>query len=49
MNSIDVFRKSDLGRKETKTQSLGMLPREARTLLIMIDGKKLSTLLRVAW
>lgn len=40
MNSSDVFRKSDLGREEIKTQSLGVLPREARTLLIMIDGKK---------
>ena len=40
MNSSNVFRKSDLGRKEIKTQSLGVLPREARTLLIMIDGKK---------
>lgn len=35
-----MFRKSDLGREEIKTQSLGVLPREARTLLIMIDGKK---------
>ena len=40
MNSSDVFQKSDLGREEIKTQSLGVLPREARTLLIMIDGKK---------
>ena len=40
MNNSDVFRKSDLGREEIKTQSLGVLPREARTLLIMIDGKK---------
>lgn len=40
MNSSDVFRKSDLGREEIKSQSLGVLPREARTLLIMIDGKR---------
>lgn len=40
MNSNDIPRKSDLGREEIKTQSLGVLPREARTLLIMIDGKK---------
>ncbi len=39
MNSNDIFRKSDLGRQEIKSQSLGVLPREARTLLIMIDGK----------
>lgn len=40
MNNSDVFRKSDIGRQEIKNQSLGVLPREARTLLIMIDGKK---------
>lgn len=40
MNSSDIPRKSDLGREEIKSQSLGVLPREARTLLIMIDGKK---------
>lgn len=40
MNNNDVFRKSDLGREEIKNQTLGVLPREARTLLIMIDGKK---------
>ncbi len=40
MNYSDVFRKSDLGREEIKSQSLGILPREARTLLIMIDGKR---------
>ncbi|MGO2734308.1 hypothetical protein [Psychrobacter sp.] len=40
MNYGDVFRKSDLGRAEIKSQSLGVLPREARTLLIMIDGKR---------
>ena len=40
MNYGDVFRKSDLGRAEIKSQSLGILPREARTLLIMIDGKR---------
>ncbi len=40
MNHSDVFRKSDIGRDEIKTQSLGVLPREARTLLIMIDGKR---------
>ena len=40
MNYGDVFRKSDLGREEIKSQSLGVLPREARTLLIMIDGRR---------
>ena len=40
MNNNDIFRKSDLGREEIKNQSLGVLPREARTLLIMIDGRK---------
>lgn len=40
MNDSDVFLKTDLGRNEIKSQSLGILPREARTLLIMIDGKR---------
>lgn len=40
MNNNDIYQKSELGREEVKTQSLGVLPREARTLLIMIDGKK---------
>ena len=40
MKYSDVFIKSDLGRKEIKNHSLGILPREARTLLIMIDGKR---------
>ena len=40
MNYDDVFQKSNLGREEIKSQSLGVLPREARTLLIMIDGKR---------
>lgn len=40
MNYDDVFLKSDLGRQEIKSQHLGILPREARTLLIMIDGKR---------
>lgn len=40
MNSSDVFVKTDLGRDEVKSQGLGILPREARTLLIMIDGKR---------
>lgn len=40
MNYSDVFQKSDLGREEIQSQSLGILPREARTLLIMIDGKR---------
>lgn len=35
-----MFLKSDLGRAEIKSQHLGILPREARTLLIMIDGKR---------
>lgn len=40
MNANDIFRKSDLGRKEIKNQGQGVLPREVRTLLILIDGKK---------
>lgn len=40
MNNNDIYQKTELGRKEVKNQSLGVLPREARTLLIMIDGKK---------
>lgn len=40
MKYSDVFVKSDLGRKEIKYHSLGILPREARTLLIMVDGKR---------
>ena len=40
MNDGDVFQKTELGREEIKFQSLGILPREARTLLIMIDGKR---------
>lgn len=40
MNNSDVFEKSDLGREEIKAQNQGVLPREARTLLILIDGKK---------
>lgn len=40
MNYDDVFQKSDLGREEVKSQTQGILPREARTLLIMIDGKR---------
>ncbi|WP_367105493.1 hypothetical protein [uncultured Psychrobacter sp.] len=40
MNNNDIYQKSELGREEIKNQSLGVLPREARTLLIMIDGKK---------
>lgn len=40
MNDSDVFRKSDLGRAEIKNKDLDMLPREARTLLILIDGNK---------
>lgn len=40
MNANDIFRKSELGRQEIKNQSQGILPREARTLLILIDGKK---------
>ncbi|MGO2339690.1 MAG: hypothetical protein ACTH5M_03715 [Psychrobacter sp.] len=40
MNSSEVFQKSDLGRLEVKSSHLGVLPREARTLLIMIDGKR---------
>lgn len=40
MNYSDVFQKSDTGREEIKYHSLGVLPREARSLLIMIDGKR---------
>ncbi|WP_201533128.1 hypothetical protein [Psychrobacter immobilis] len=40
MNNSNVFLKSELGRAEIKSQHLGILPREARTLLIMIDGKR---------
>lgn len=40
MKHSDVFIKSDLGRKEVKYHTLGILPREARTLLIMVDGKR---------
>ena len=40
MNYSSVFKKSDLGREEIKYQRLSVLPREARTLLIMIDGKR---------
>lgn len=40
MNNNNIYKKSALGREEIKNQSLGVLPREARTLLIMIDGKK---------
>ena len=40
MNSNDAFRKSNLGLQEIKDQSLGVLPREARTFLILIDSKK---------
>nr|WP_299038970.1 hypothetical protein [uncultured Psychrobacter sp.] len=40
MKYSDVFIKSDLGRQEIKSNALGVLPREARTLLIMVDGKR---------
>ena len=40
MNNNDIYKKSALGREEINNQSLSVLPREARTLLIMIDGKK---------
>ncbi len=40
MNYSSVFKKSDLGREEIKYQRIGVLPRQARTLLIMIDGKR---------
>lgn len=40
MNDNDIFQKSDLGREEIKAQNQGVLPREARTLLILIDGNK---------
>ncbi|MEN6669209.1 hypothetical protein AAJP47_02415 [Psychrobacter sp. B38] len=40
MNYDHVFQKTALGREEIKSQAQGILPREARTLLIMIDGKR---------
>ena len=40
MEYKSVLKKTDIGRDEIKYQSLGVLPREARTLLIMIDGKR---------
>ncbi|MGM8886120.1 hypothetical protein ACS8FD_09260 [Psychrobacter sp. 1U2] len=40
MKYSDIFIKSDLGRQEIKSHALGILPREARTLLIMVDGKR---------
>ena len=40
MNANDIFRKSALGHQEIKNQGQGVLPREVRTLLILIDGKK---------
>lgn len=40
MNNSDIPIKTDLGREEIKNKSLGVLPREARMLLIMVDGKK---------
>ena len=40
MDNSDIYRKSSLGREELKNKNIEMLPREARTLLIMIDGKK---------
>ena len=40
MNNNDVYQKSDLSREEIKNKNLAILSREARTLLIMIDGKK---------
>ena len=40
MNQGDIFQKSELGREEVKNQHSSSLPREARTLLIFIDGRK---------
>lgn len=40
MNNNDIFQKSDLGREKIRNKDLVMLPREARTLLFLIDGKK---------
>ena len=40
MNKNDVFQKSDLGRAEISNQNSNALLREARTLLIFIDGQK---------
>lgn len=40
MNNSDVFQKSDLGREKIKNKELDILPRQARTLLFLIDGKR---------
>lgn len=40
MNNNDIYRKTALGIEEIKDQSTGVLPREARTLLVLVDGKK---------
>ena len=40
MNNSYVFQKSDLGREKIKNKELDILPRQARTLLFLIDGEK---------
>lgn len=40
MNKNDVFQKSELGRAEIRNQHSNLLLKEARNLLIFIDGKK---------
>lgn len=36
MDAKDIYRKSERGREEIKNKNLQMLPREARTLLIIL-------------
>lgn len=40
MNNSQVFQKSALGREKIKNKELDILPRQARTLLFLIDGEK---------
>ncbi|WLP94337.1 hypothetical protein [Psychrobacter sp. M13] len=39
MNNSQVFQKSALGREKIKNKELDILPRQARTLLFLIDGE----------
>jgi len=40
INAGDVYMRTDLGFEEVATKNEGVLPHEARTLLIVIDGRK---------
>lgn len=40
MNNSHIFQKSDLGREKIKNKELDILPRQARTLLFLIDGER---------